>query len=134
MKSKRILRFYFAAESLDRALNNLITAEACLSGKYPAKGEVFAGKLCTLIADKGELSRLWRYLDGIIGSLKPREAAALERYARLRRGLGGLGEEEAREIRSAAMKFTRHARSLHLYVEGVRLVDAYYSLCSFGLS
>lgn len=128
MKCKQILRFYFNADELERALDNLIITHACRSADCAKGGEYYAKKILAVIGAKEQLSELWRYLDGIISELKDEEVQTLKDYALLRCGIRKLSEAKQREIKRAVIKFSRHARSLERYAEGVRLVGEYYCL------
>ncbi len=128
MKSKRLLRFYFSAEGVDRALNNLITAAGCASFYAPGKGVYYAEKMLRLIEVKSELGLLWNYLDGILKEFSDVERQTLKRYGELRCGFSKLGDEDRRGIRRAAVKFARHARGIERFSAAVELVGEYYSL------
>jgi len=128
MKSKRLLKFYFSAESVNRALDNLITENALASAGYGRDGVYYAEKICALINAKRELSALWRYLDGVIGALSVDERAVLRFYGTLRGGTSKLSTQSRREIKRVTVKFTRRARAVGRYAEGVRLVGEYYCL------
>lgn len=126
MKIKRILRFYYCAEVLERAFDNLIMKIATSSfdkSCFPG-----ADRLCRIIAEKSELSRLWGYLDGIIPSLSEEERASLEEYAKMRCGIKKLGADDVKRLRRAVIKFKRRARRLNNFSKGVELVGKYYCL------
>lgn len=127
MKVKKILRFYFSADALEKAFNNLIIDNACKSVQ-PYSGEFYAEKILCLLEEKGELSRLWNYLDGVISGISGEDRGALESYALMRIGIKKLDEEKRRGIRRAAMKFTRRARRLESFDKALRLIYKYYSL------
>ena len=128
MKSKRLLRFYFKADELDRALDNLILNYACRSADCAKGGEFYAERIIVLIGAKEGLSELWHYLEGVISELKEDEVQTLKSYALLRFGIKKLDADSQKRIKCAVIKFTRHARSLERYAEGVRLVGEYYCL------
>ena len=127
MKVKRVLRFYFSADSLETAFDNLIMNNACKSVQ-PYSGEIIAEKIFALIEEKEELSRLYSYLDGVISGITVEDRCALESYALMRCGIKRLDEEKRREIKRAAMKFTRRARRLESFVWALRIINKYYSL------
>lgn len=129
MKVKGILRFYYSAESLERAIDNLILKTACASGGRD--GIADAEKVCALIGEKAELSRLWNYLDSAVAPLTERDKKSLEEYAAMRCGLSKLGCEERKEIRRALVKFTRRVRRLNDFCTELRLVGKYYCLLNF---
>ena len=62
MKYKRILKFYFAAERVERAIDNLILKLACGSANPAVEAAECAEKIIGLISAKRELSGLWAYL------------------------------------------------------------------------
>lgn len=128
MKSKRILRFYFNADGLDRALDNIITKVAASSADPSKSCEYYAGRLMALAEAKGELGELWRYLDRCMAAVGEGEREVLRRYAFMRCGIRRLGEDDRREIRRCLIKFVRRARNLERYGEGLRLVNEYYCL------
>lgn len=127
MKVKRVLRFYFSADGLEKAFDNLIMSNACKSAQ-PYSGERYVEKICALIEEKGELNELWRYLDGVISGIAAEDRCALESYALMRFGIKRLDEEKRREIKRAAMKFTRRARRLESFDKALRIINKYYSL------
>lgn len=131
MKCKKLLRFYFSAESVNRTLNNLITAAGCSSGNAAEDGLYYAEKLLGLIEVKRELSLLWRYLDGVMDGLKESERQILKRYGALRCGIAKLDEAERRGIRRAAVKFMRHCRGLGRFAAAVGFVGEYYELMRY---
>ncbi len=125
IKSKKILRFYFNADGLERTLDKFILAAACRSaGTYAA--EECANGIIELIAAKDKLAELWERVDGIIGGLSAGERQTLESYAFLRCGIRRLEEARQREIRRAVIKFTRHARGIERYADALKLVGEYY--------
>lgn len=128
MKSKQLIKFYFSAESINEALDNLILDKALKSANYGRSCEYYAERIFALIDAKEELSRLWGYLDGVVSSLTERERSVLRYYGRLRTGLSGLTLARAKEVKRVTVKFTRHARLIGRYGEGVRLVKKYYCL------
>lgn len=128
MKYKQILRFYFNVDELERALDNLILTHACRSADCVKGGEHYAEKILALIGAKEKLSELWQYLDSVISALKSDEVQILKSYALMRYGIRRLDKAKQRAIRRVVIKFTRHARSLERYAEGVYLVGEYYCL------
>ena len=132
MKSKRLIRFYFSAEILNRALDNLITLNALNTDDFSRGAEYCAEKVLKLIQVKRELCGLWHYLDVIICGMSAEERRILEFYGAMRRGIKSLGKERVKEIKRATVKFTRRARGLERYSGGLRLLDEYYCLCNGG--
>lgn len=127
MKSKAILRFYFKADDLNRAIDNLILASACRSASS-ARGVDCAEKILSLISVKDSLSELWGRIDSVMEKLGEPDRRTLKYYSALRCGISKLGEEEQREIRRAVIKFKRHAGAVERCAEGLRLVGEYYCL------
>ena len=74
VKPKKILRFYFGADSLERAFDNLIERKAY---DFEADTLEVAERLIEVIGDKMKLQRLWGYLDGVISSLYENEREVL---------------------------------------------------------
>ena len=128
MKSKQLIRFYFSAGSVNKALDNLILNKALKSANYPGSCEYYAERILTLIDAKRELSKLWGYLDGVISSFSEREKSVLKFYGSLRTGLTKLSVARVKEVKRVTVKFTRHARHIGRYGKGVRLVKEYYCL------
>lgn len=127
MKSKQLLKFYFYADGLNRALDNLILKYAC-NTDYSLGGEYFADKICGVIGAKQRLSELWGYLDKVMGEFSDSEREVLRFYGAMRGGTARLSEDSRREIKRVTVKFTRHARYIGRFGEGVRLVKKYYCL------
>lgn len=125
MKSKRLIRFYFSADKLERALDNLIITNAFKTG---IDAEECAGNIIEIIEVKKRLGELWQYLDGIISGLSERERGVLEFYGRTRIPLSALDIPRRRAVRRVVMKFCRRARFTERFGEGVRLVGTYYAL------
>lgn len=110
VKIKSLMRFYFSAGSLNRALDNIITRLALSSGQDTFAGcEEYFDKICKVLEDKRSLSELWARLDGVLCNMTERDRATLKFYAAAR---GGVKGEEKREIHRAAVKFARRADSL----------------------
>ncbi|MDE7167627.1 MAG: hypothetical protein K2O28_02110 [Clostridia bacterium] len=128
MKSKQLIKFYFSAGNINKALDNLILDKALKSANYGKSCEYYAERILTLIDAKEELSKLWGYLDTVVSSLTDRERSVLKFYGALRTGLSKLTVARAKEVKRVTVKFTRHARLIGRYGEGVRLVKKYYCL------
>lgn len=126
MKSKRLLRFYFGAEGLEGALDNLILKRAL--GSAGRDGEGCAEEILALISAKDSLAGLWGYLDKVIKGLGGEVEATLFKYASMRTGLSLSDGEEVKRIKRCLMKFTRRARAIGSFSEGVKLVNFYYAL------
>ena len=125
MRVKRILKFYFCAEKLNSAFDNLILKNA---SSPCADGQAGAERICGLIWEKQQLQMLWGYLDGIIEGFSERDRASLAEYADKRIGLKKLSVSERNELRRAVVKFTRRAKRLYCFADGAGLVDKYYCL------
>ncbi|MDE6868145.1 MAG: hypothetical protein K2J83_03260 [Clostridia bacterium] len=126
MKVKRLLRFYYCAEGLERAFENLILKIALSS--YGKSCFYNADRLCRIIDEKSELNKLWNYLDGIIPALSQEERTSLKEYAEMRCGIKRLCGEDFKRIRRAVVKFKRRARRLDGFTRGAELVGKYYCL------
>ena len=132
MKVKRVLRFYFCADSLDRAFDNLILNNACKSVQ-PYSGEMYGERICALLEEKQVLSKLYIYLDAVLGEITQGDREALESYALMRCGIKRLDDERRKEIKRAAMKFKRHARRLESFKDALKLISKYYALITCQL-
>lgn len=128
MESKRLLRFYFSVDRLDKALNNLITQKAISSAVHGSNGAEIGQEMCVLIQAKKELSELWNYLDSILKAFSEDEIKSLHLYGTTKLGIKQLPLEAQRHIKKSVVKFTRRARNLDRYESGVRLVNRYYGL------
>lgn len=128
MRTKRILRFYFKADEFERALQNLILADACRSADYTKEGNFYAQRIINLISAKQSLAKLWEYLDGVLGGFTDGEKLTMKEYALSRTGISRLRESRKREIKRTLIKFTRRARRLKNFGEGIRVVNRYYCL------
>ena len=127
MKIKRLLRFYFGAGSLDRALNNIIMRTAVAAGQDIYGGcELYAERMLAIISAKEQLSKLWFRLNGVICQMTVNDAATLKAYAAMRTGARG---EQKREIHRAVVKFSRRAFNI-LSGDGAayKILCAYYAL------
>ena len=123
MVTKKILRFYFGADSLERAFDNLIINKAF---DFGADTLETAEKLCSVIGEKMRLERLWAYLDGVICSLSEEDKGALSLYAS-RRGVP-FNDNERRAVKRAVIKFTRRARRLGEFKGDISILKKYYCL------
>lgn len=125
MGVKKLIRFYFSAGSLERALDT-VTQKIAISSAYSEAGcEYFAERILGVIALKQDLSVLWGRLDAVISGMSARDTATLKRYGSLRTGVKKLPAEERKEIHRAVMKFTRRAEGLRR-----RCGELYKTLCS----
>lgn len=122
---KRLLKFYFAADDLEYALNRLINAHALRSMDCGECGEII-DKIISLTDDKYRLSVLWNALDGVMEKLTGKDAETLKSYAFMRGGTNRLEEGERREIHRAVVKFSRRAK---IAIERTR--SQYNVLCRY---
>ena len=130
MKVKRLVKFYFNVEGLERALDLKILTIAENSVDYNKSCEYFADKILEIISDKAELASLWAFIDKIIGSMSEKNVRALKFYARLRKGFNSLPEGVRREIKTAAVQFTRHARGIDRFRQAIGILNKYYCLAA----
>ena len=122
MKPKKILRFYFGAESLERAFDNLILTKAT---DFGADTLETAERLCAVIGEKMRLERLWAYLDSVLSAFSEEDRGALKNYSSRRTALK---DSEHRAARRAIIKFTRHARRLDEFSDDFPILKKYYCL------
>ena len=120
MKTKRILRFYFAADSLDRAFDNLIMRKACTAN---ADGFTTAESICDVIAQKSCLERLWSYLDSVLTGFSQEDRVTLLNYS-ARCAPKNCGNE----VKRVVIRFVRHARRLPEFAEDIAVLDKYAAL------
>ena len=121
--TKKILRFYFGADSLERAFDNLILSKAF---NFYADTLETAERLCDVIGEKMKLERLWAYLDGIISTFSETERGVLASYStRLRPPING---EERREVNRTVIKFVRRAKRLGEFEDNISVMKKYFCL------
>ena len=124
MKIKQLMRFYFSAGSLNKALDNIITRLALSSGLDVYSGcEEYFDKISKVTEDKRQLSELWARLDNILCNMTERDRETLKTYAAAR---GGVKDEDKKEIHRAAVKFARRAGGLLKSGENLYKVMCYY--------
>ena len=123
MKTKKILRFYFGAESLETAFNNLIEHKAF---DFEADTLETAERLCLIIGEKMRLERLWAYLDGVLSAFSDAEREALCCYSSRREV--PLSDEERKAAKRATIKFTRRARRLGDFADDISILKKYFNL------
>ncbi len=128
MNRKQLLRFYFSAEVLEAAFDNIILKYALSSADCGKCAQYYAHGIIRIIQTKDNLSKLWNYLDSVMKDLTAEERRILCFYGKRRKGTSRLSEDCKKAIKRAAVKFTRHARSVDRFEEGVRLVKEYYCL------
>ena len=127
MKVKRILRFYYYCESLERALDNIILKKALATESY-SDGEKSAEFILSLIDEKKKLCSLWGYIDGVMKRLDGADRGSLKSYASVRGSVKTFCEEQRREWKRAAVKFRRRARRIESFADAIKLVGKYYCL------
>ncbi len=120
MKTKKILRFYFSADSLERAFDNLIMNKAC--APYSDSFDT-AEDLCAVIGDKIQLERLWAYLDGVLANFTDEERAILLNYSSR-----CAVHSDIRAVKRTVIKFTRRARRLEDFKDEISVLNKYYCL------
>lgn len=129
MNVKRLLRFYFSAGNLNAAMDEAIKRLAARSMDDFLGGEYYAEKMLRLAEEKGELSKLWWYLDLSMSDMGEGDGEALKLYAAARRGIGSFDEVTRKAVRRAAVKFARRiSRGIRAYSAGVALVDEWYCI------
>lgn len=126
---KKLLRFYFSAGSLERALDDLILAIACKSAEGIRGCAYYADKISAVTSVKRELAGIWAKLDAIIGGMNETDVKSLKRYASMRTGVSKLDICERRELHRVTVKFSRRAGGrLKPYGAAYRTLCAYYGL------
>ena len=126
VKPKKILRFYFGADSLERAFDNLILTKAF---DFGADTLETAERMCAVIGEKMRLERLWSYLDGILSVFSEDDRLSLLKYATK---AAPFDDDENRAIKRAVIKFTRHARRLSEFSDDIAVLKKYYCLIKCG--
>ncbi len=128
MKVKRLLKFYFCADGLNGALDNIILRFAMRSADGTSSCEVYAEKMIKVISEKESLGKLWAFLDNAFRTLTARDIATLESYALSKRKISEIGKTE---IKRAVTKFSRRIRAgIDRFSASVGIVNEYYCLLS----
>ncbi len=124
MKSKRLLKFYFSAENLERYFDNLIYRKAISSAGGGGCADC-AEEIIGIIGVKDAFGKLWEKLDCVLSDFSERELRVLEFYGGLRRGLRSFAPELRKEIFRVTMKFARRMKRAGDFSDGAALVDKY---------
>lgn len=132
MKIKQLVRFYFSADYLNEELDGIILSYACKSANYLKSGEYYFQRIAAVIEAKCKLNALWGYLDNVMSGITARERAVLKYYGDLRHGIAKLDEGRKKEIKRVAVKFTRRARGVGRYSDGINMVKKYYCMMRAG--
>lgn len=110
VKIKKLLRFYYSADSLNKALDNLIMRLALAAGEDVFSGcGRYAERIASVIDVKQKLGGLWARLDEIISAMTEGDRLTLKKYASMRVGPGCA---DKKEIHRASVKFARRAGGL----------------------
>ena len=125
VKAKRVLKFYFQADGLNSALDNLILKRATAYGK---SGEEGAEAVLEIVEAKKSLAALWAYLDGVMRGFEEGEKRVLRFYGCAKKG--ALAPDCRREVKRVTVRFFRHATGLVRFSGALKLVDGYYCLLS----
>lgn len=128
MKSKQLLRFYFGADRLNRALDNLMTLYAMRAADGDRGALYYAEKISEIDGKKLALSRLWGFLDGVLSCFNNDEKEALRFYAELRTGISRLSGDKKRQIKRLIIRFVRHARGIERFGGEIKLLGGLYCL------
>lgn len=128
MSSKKLLRFYFRAQRINEALDNLIMRTACASADEGKTCESYAEKIISLIESKRKLCELWAYLDGVMETFDGGDKGVLLSYALSRGGYSSLPRDRANFIRRVVVRFMRRAKYLCRHEEAADIVSRYYAM------
>ena len=134
MNYKHLLAFYFYADGLNGALDNVCVRLAKASADHFKGCEYYAQKICAVIEAKGALNELWLFLDGALSSMKEADRTALKAYADSRGKRAQLNnlqteEDDKKAIHRSLMKFSRRVSGrLERYAEQVNVLREYYCL------
>lgn len=123
-----MLRFYFNADKLNGAADNLMMRYACIAAGAEGGGEFYAEKILKLIAVKDVLAEFWSYLNGVVGKIPPADVEILRRYCLMRTGISRLPDNSRKEIKKALIKFTRRARFAERFAQAEEVINEFYSL------
>jgi len=128
VKVKRLLRFYFAADKMNKALDSELFRIAQRSaGDMYCQGEKYFEEAARVIGVKEELSALYARINDVMSRMSAEDIASLKRYAFFRGRLAGLPCAEQAELRRAKVKFLRHAaRAIGGALGAYKYVNEYY--------
>lgn len=103
MKVKKLLRFYFTAESAVRLIDNLIIRKA-VRAEFCRGAEECAEEVAELVSKKADMCDFYRCIDGVMNMFCEGERAVLENYA--------MSNTKGREEHRLAVAFARKMRGL----------------------
>lgn len=134
MRYKHLLKFYFCADGLNAVLDALTVRIALSSADCFKDCGYYAEKIGGIIEAKSRLGELWRFLDGVLNSMKEGDREALFAYVTSRSKRGAyMSDGEAKALHRALMKFSRRVSGrLVKYSEQVNVLSKYYSLIGCG--
>ncbi len=134
MRYKHLLKFYFFADGLNEVLDALAVRIAISSADCFKDCAYYAEKIGRVIEAKSRLGELWRFLDGVLSSMKEGDRTALFAYAASRSKLSAsTSDGEAKALHRALMKFSRRVSGrLAKYSEQVDVLSKYYCLVNCG--
>ncbi len=127
-QAKKLLKFYYRADRLNDALDNLIMRAAYSSACSEGGGERCALRIIALIGAKGNLGGLWNYLNSVMATFGADDKRVLKSYAFSARGYSSLPPERAKAVRRVVVRFMRRAKNLPRHAEAVKLVLRYFEL------
>lgn len=116
MNVKKVLRFYFCAESAQEEMDRLIAYRA-LRIDFARGAEECVAEVAELVARKGEMCGFYRHVHAALSRFSRRELCVLKDYAFGRRAADA---ERRREIHRLAVAFSRRIRGcLEKFARGV---------------
>ncbi|MCD8372640.1 MAG: hypothetical protein LUD27_05000 [Clostridia bacterium] len=119
MKTKKLLKFYFSAEKVEKALDRLILKRAAEIDFYRT-AEYTAERVTEAIDKKRTLCSLYAFLDGVMSKFSDEEREALKSYA-----FGGKAAGD-KLTHTLAVRFTRMAqRGVGRLGGGLEVVNEY---------
>ncbi len=80
MNYKQLLKFYFCADSLNAALDDVALRYALKSADCFKDCEYYAARICDVIGAKQSLAQLYAFLDGALSSVTAEDRRALLAY------------------------------------------------------
>ena len=134
LRYRHLLKFYFFADGLNEVLDALAVRIALSSADCFKGCAYYAEKIGKVIEAKSRLGELWRFLDGVLKSMKEGDRTVLFAYASSRSKRGEhMSDGEAKALHRALMKLSRRVSGrLEKYSEQVNVLSKYYCLISCG--
>jgi hypothetical protein len=121
-KTKRVLRFYFAADTLNSLFDRLMLKLALDVDSDEKSME----RLIVLDDEKCCLAEFWRYLNRAMVEFSHEDLMFLEEYAMLRSGMAFNDDLQRKRLKRLLMRFTRRTPYLSAHGRALEMLDRYH--------